>query len=315
MQYRQLGNTGIFVSRLCFGLLTLSRLQRGLSLDRSVYLLKSAFDAGVNFFDTAVLYETDEVLRRFLKEVPRDRVVIASKSYDYEYESMRRTVEGVLTRLETSYIDLFLLHEQESRLTLKGHAAALRCLTDLKTEGLVRAVGVSTHYVDVVRACALNPAVEVVHPMYNLWGIGVQGGTAEDMLEAIRFAHDMGLGVYSMKALGGGHLVGDAERALRHVLGLEAIDSVAVGMADIRELEFNIAVFEGRQCDSEFAQSLVRGKSLHIADYCTGCGRCVSRCSHGALYLKNGKATVNLQACVLCGYCASVCPDFCIKVY
>ncbi|HOB91023.1 MAG: aldo/keto reductase [Bacillota bacterium] len=315
MEYRKLGNTGISVSRLCFGLLTLSGLQRGLDVREGVSLLKKALDLGVTFFDTAVLYETDEVLNRFLRDVRRDSIVIASKSYDYDYESMRKTVMGVLSRLETPYIDLFLLHEQESRLTLKGHAGALDCLRDLKAEGLVRAIGVSTHYVDVVRACALNPVVDVVHPIYNWKGIGVQGGSVEEMRDAIQFARDMGLGVYAMKALGGGHLTNDAASALRHVLDFQAVDSVAVGMADVRELEFNIAVFEGRGVDSESAQSLVRGKALHVADYCRGCGRCVSRCGYGALRLQDGRATVDSKACVLCGYCASVCPDFCLKVY
>lgn len=315
MEYRELGNTGIFVSRLCFGLLTLSTFQRGLDADDGASLLKEALDLGVSFFDTAVLYETDEVLRKFLKGIRRDCVVVASKSYDHEYESMKKTVMGVLSRLETPYIDLFLLHEQESRLTLKGHASALTCLQDLKAEGLVRAVGVSTHHVDVVRACALNPAIDVVHPIYNWKGIGVQDGSAEDMRNAIQFAHDMGLGVYSMKALGGGHLTGDAECALRHVLDLQTVDSIAVGMADSRELRFNKAVFEGCSVDRGVAQSLVRGKALHVADYCRGCGRCVSRCTHRAIYLQDGKATVDPDACVLCGYCASVCPDFCLKVY
>jgi predicted aldo/keto reductase-like oxidoreductase len=315
VEYRQLGTTGISVSRLCFGLLTLSRLQLGLDPHQAACLLNRAFDAGVSFFDTAVLYETDDMLCEFLQGVPRDAVVIASKSYDYEYEAMRRTVEGVLSRLRTPYLDLFLLHEQESRLTLRGHAEALRCLQDLKAAGLVRAIGVSTHHTDVVRACALNPQVDVVHPIYNWRGIGILDGTADDMRAAIQFAHDMGKGVYAMKALGGGHLAGDALHSLRHVLSLPTIDAVAVGIADDRELQFNAAVFDHRDVDEALPRTVVREKSVHVANWCQGCGRCVSRCGQGAIRLVQGRATVDRTACVLCGYCASVCPEFCLKVF
>ena len=220
---------------------------------------------------------------------------------------------GVLSRLETLISTCFFFIRAGKPPHTKGHVA-LDCLRDLKAEGLVRAIGVSTHYVDVVRACALNPVVDVVHPIYNWKGIGVQGGSVEEMRDAIQFARDMGLGVYAMKALGGGHLTNDAASALRHVLDFQAVDSVAVGMADVRELEFNIAVFEGRGVDSESAQSLVRGKAP-MSPITAGCGRCVSRCGYGALRLQDGRATVDSKACVLCGYCASVCPDFCLKVY
>lgn len=315
MEYRELGQTGISVSRLCYGLLTLSRLQLGLDPRQAARLLGRSFDAGVRFFDTAVLYETDDMLREFLQGVPRDAVVIASKSYDYEYEAMRQTVEGLLSRLHTPYLDLFLLHEQESRLTLKGHSEALRCLQDLKGAGLVRAVGVSTHHTDVVRACALNPQIDVIHPIYNWKGIGILDGTVDDMREAIQLAHDMGKGVYTMKALGGGHLASDALYSLRHVLGFGAIDAVAVGIADERELQFNVAVFDGCEMDEALPQTVVSEKSVHVADWCQGCGRCVSRCRPGAISLVQGRASVDRNACVLCGYCASVCPEFCLKVF
>lgn len=51
-----------------------------------------------------------------------------------------------------------------------------------------------------------------------------------------------------------------------------------------------------------------------IHDWCEGCGRCVRRCGQGALRLENGRARVDLEKCVLCGYCAGVCPQVCIKV-
>lgn len=315
MEYRRLGRTSILVSRLCFGLLTMSRLQLDLDPMAGARLLRKALDVGVNFIDTAVLYDTDDVLREFLSSVTREEVVIASKSYDFEYGAMERTVAEVLSSLRTDYLDLFLLHEQESRLTLRGHVRALDCLQDLKRKGLVRAVGVSTHYVDVVRACALHPSIDVVHPIYNWKGIGILDGTAEDMREAIEYARDMGKGIYCMKALGGGHLAADSARSLRHVMDCEAVDSVAVGIASEQELELNIAICEGQEIDDAAVAELACRKALHVADWCEGCGKCAARCDHGAVSIVDGKATVDHASCVVCGYCASVCPSFCLKVY
>jgi aryl-alcohol dehydrogenase-like predicted oxidoreductase len=315
VEYRRLGRTSILVSRLCFGLLTMSRLQLDLDPMAGARLLRKALDVGVNFIDTAVLYDTDDVLREFLSSVTREEVVIASKSYDFEYGAMERTVAEVLSSLRTDYLDLFLLHEQESRLTLRGHVRALDCLQDLKRKGLVRAVGVSTHYVDVVRACALHPSIDVIHPIYNWRGIGILDGTAEDMREAIAYAHEMGKGIYCMKALGGGHLAADLARSLDYVMSCEAVDSVAVGIASEQELELDIAVFEGRPIEDAAVAELAGRKTLHVADWCEGCGKCVARCDHGAVRIVEGKARVDADTCVVCGYCASVCPLFCLKVY
>lgn len=315
MEYRQLGRTGILVSRLCFGLLTVSPLQLALDPEAAARLLRKALGMGVNFIDTAVLYDTDDLLREFLRGLRREDVVIASKSYDFEYDAMEKTVVGVLSSLDTAYLDLFLLHEQESRLTLRGHAPALDCLVDLKRRGLVRAVGVSTHYVDVVRACALHPSVDVIHPIYNRKGIGILDGTAEDMRDAIEYAREMGKGIYCMKALGGGHLAADSARSLSYVLSCEAVDSVAVGIASEQELELNVAVCEGRPIEDAIISELAGHKALHVAEWCEGCGKCVARCNHRAVSIVDGKATVDPARCVVCGYCAAVCPLFCLKVY
>ena len=74
MEYRRLGRTSILVSRLCFGLLTMSRLQLDLDPMAGARLLRKALDVGVNFIDTAVLYDTDDVLREFLSSVTREEV-------------------------------------------------------------------------------------------------------------------------------------------------------------------------------------------------------------------------------------------------
>ncbi|MGL5514308.1 MAG: aldo/keto reductase, partial [Sporomusa sp.] len=205
MEYRVLGQTGLTVSRLCFGGLTLGPLQSNRPLTEGIAVIRSALDRGVNFIDTAELYRTYPYIREAI-DGHKHNVIIASKSYAYTYQDMRLSVESACRAINRDYIDLFLLHEQSSRLTLKGHSEALRYLCDAKRQGLIRATGVSTHTIDVVRAAALIEEIDVIHPIINSKGIGITDGTVAQMLAAIQLAVDCGKGIYAMKALGGGHL-------------------------------------------------------------------------------------------------------------
>lgn len=313
MEYRALGNTGLKVSRLCFGALTVGPLQASLPLQSGAAVIRAALDAGVNFIDTAELYETYPYIRAACRGA--DDVVVASKSYAYSYDGMRRSVETACRAIGRGYIDIFLLHEQPTRLTLAGHAEALAYLADAKRQGLVRAAGVSTHAVEVVRAAADMAEVDVIHPLFNMRGIGITDGSAADMAAAIAAAAAAGKGVYAMKALGGGHLSGEADRALDWVLAHDGIAAVAVGMQSTDEVAYNCALFGGQVPDAAVAARVAgRSRRLLVESWCGGCGRCAVRCPAGALSVADGRAAVNGERCLLCGYCGAECPDFCLKI-
>ena len=217
MEYRVLGRSGLQVSRLCFGALTVGPLQAKMPLRQGADVMRAAFAAGVNFIDTAELYETYDYIHEALPGY-NDKIIISSKSYAYTYSGMRDSVHKACKALGRDYIDIFMLHEQTSRMTLKGHWEALEFLVDAKREGLVRAVGVSTHTIDVVRAAALIEEIDVIHPILNMRGIGICDGTVEEMLAAIELAAYTGKGIYTMKALGGGHLSSVSDDAFQWIL-------------------------------------------------------------------------------------------------
>lgn len=315
MDYVRLGNTELSVSRLCFGGLTVGPLQANLALEDGAKIIAEAFDKGVNFIDTAKLYKTYPYIKKALELTSNKDIVIASKSYDYTYEGMRESINEALEELGVKSIGIFSLHEQESKLTLKGHDEALRYLIEAKKSGLIKAVGVSTHAVEVVNAISEMPEIDVVHPIVNIKGLGIMDGTIEDMLNAIEKAYKSGKGIYAMKPLGGGNLMKSADECFDFVLNNKFIHSVAVGMQTQDEVLANIKRFEGKQIDKELLQKLMdRKKNLHIDDWCQGCGKCVEVCKSRALKLENSKAVVLGDKCVLCGYCSAHCPDFCIKV-
>lgn len=313
MEYRVLGNTGLKVSRLCFGALTIGPLQANLPLQSGAAVIRAALDAGVNFIDTAELYGTYPYIKAAGSAA--GDVVVASKSYAYTYEDMRRSVEEACRAIGRDYIDIFLLHEQPSRLTLAGHAEALAYLVDAKRQGTVRAVGVSTHTVEVARAAAEMAEIDVIHPLFNMRGIGIMDGTAADMAAAIAAAAAAGKGVYTMKALGGGHLIKDAAAALAWVLAAAGVSSAAVGMQSADELAYNCALIEGAEPDGALAARLAGStRRLLVEDWCAGCGRCADKCPAGALKLSDGRAVVDPARCLCCGYCGAYCPEFCLKI-
>jgi len=311
-----LGQTGLLVSRLCFGSLTMGPLQRNLSVETGGRLLAAAFAMGVNFVDTAESYGNYAHLRWALQRGWSSQVIVASKSYAVSAAEMEQSVDRALRELGREHIDIFLLHEQESGLTLKGHAGALEYLWRAKERGLVRAVGISTHAVAAVRAGALHPLVEVIHPLFNRAGFGILDGTADQMLQAIRFAHQLGKGIYGMKALAGGHLWRDVPAALRYALAVDELSAIAVGMQNEAEMLANVALFCGQPIPEDVQSRLERQpRRLHVEEWCQGCGSCLVACKSGALSIGSlNRVEVNPDRCLCCGYCARVCPDFCLKV-
>jgi len=314
LEYRPLGRSGLNVSRLCFGTLTIGPLQANLSVSEGSRLLEIALAKGVNFIDTAELYGTYAHIRQALRHC-RDKPVVASKSYAYTRQGMRESLEKALADTGLPCIDIFLLHEQESDLTLAGHRAAYEYLLEAKEEGLIRAIGISTHTVACLRAAVDLPALDVVHPLINLKGIGIPDGTSADVLAALAVLRQKGVGVYGMKPLGGGHLIAQTRSALEYVRGLEQLDAVAVGMACPEEIEYNCALFAGLPPEEKSKILPGRQRRLFVDPWCRGCGGCVARCPQQALSLQKGQAASDEKICLLCGYCGAHCPDFCLKIF
>ncbi len=309
-----MGNTDLEVSKLCFGGLIIGPLQANLPPERGAEIILKAFELGVNFIDTAELYGTYPHIRQALKKTNKN-IVIATKSYAYSAEGAKESLEKARKELDIDVIDIFLLHEQESRLTLRGHREALEYYISMKEKGIIKAVGASTHNVEVVDACAEMPEIDIIHPIINKSGIGIGDGTIEDMLKAVKKAYDAGKGIYGMKPLGGGNLIKSYEDSMDFVLNIPYIHSIALGMQSIEEVIMNVCVFECKEVPQDVKKNLEsRKRQLHIDWWCEGCGKCVERCKQEALRLVDGKARVLEEKCVLCSYCASVCPVFAIKV-
>lgn len=314
MDYRMLGNTELKVSRLCFGSLTISPLQAKLGLEEGASVIKAAFDMGVNFIDTAELYNTYDYIRKAVKG-RRENIVISTKCYAYTREGAEKSLEKALKELDTDYIDIFSLHEQESEHTLRGHQEAMEYFIRAKEKGYIRSFGISTHAIAAVKASLEYKEIEVLHPIVNKRGLGIIDGDINGMLSAVAEACREGKGIFSMKPLGGGNMIKNSAECFDFVLSNDNLHSIAVGMQSIEEVTNNVMVFEGRQVPDDISLQLKEKKRRLMIDFwCAGCGSCIKKCAQKAITLENGKAVVDPDKCVLCGYCSAYCPEFCIKV-
>ena len=156
MQYTQLGNSGITVSRFCLGCMSFGDPASNmhawtLDPDVSETIIKHALDLGINFFDTANSYSagtSEEYLGRAIKRnVARDKAVLASKVYFNEGHlsktAIRRETEGTLKRLGTDYLDLYIIHRFDYDTPVEE---TMEALDGLVKEGKVRALGASAMY-------------------------------------------------------------------------------------------------------------------------------------------------------------------------
>ena len=149
MRYVNFGKTGIRVSEVCLGTMTFGKEANEAA---SVAIMNRAKEAGINFFDTADIYNkgiTEEIVGRWLGPHRKD-IVLASKVHfptgpgPNEYGSSRRHialgVEESLKRLQTDWLDILYLHHWDENTALEE---SLSALASLVTQGKVLYVGVS----------------------------------------------------------------------------------------------------------------------------------------------------------------------------
>jgi 1-deoxyxylulose-5-phosphate synthase len=162
MDYINLGKTGLKVSRICLGCMSYGIPNRGthvwtLPEDASRPFIKSALDAGINFFDTANVYSdgtSEEIVGRALKDfAKRDEVVIATKVHGQmrkepngkglSRKAIMTEIDHSLTRLGTDYVDLYQTHRWDYDTPIEE---TLEALHDVVKAGKARYIGASSMY-------------------------------------------------------------------------------------------------------------------------------------------------------------------------
>ena len=313
MLIREIGKTGLMSTEMIFGALPISPLQLGLDPDIGASLVCKALRSGINHVDAAEGYRVGPVLERVAKDYGND-FLLSYKSHAATYEDMAKSIESVLRLMGREALDVMYLHAAKEPALFTKRAGALECLIDYKKKGLVRAIGVSSHVVPLIHEAAGKEEIDLVFALLNKAGLGLMGGTSEDLDAALQLAHKNEKGIVAMKVLGGGLLLTSFIEAINYARTYPGISAVALGMVNEKELDINLRIFNGETVDEEELAPVRHTKKLMINRQCRGCGDCVSVCPSDALSLVDGNAVVDNTKCLLCGYCNPVCPNFALRI-
>ncbi|MGA8741156.1 MAG: aldo/keto reductase [Terracidiphilus sp.] len=215
MQKRKLGNSGVEVSALGLGCMSMSS-GYGPAADKSemIRLIRSAHDRGVTMFDTAEAYgpfANEELVGEALQPI-RDKVVIATKfGFDIDLETGKRTggtnsrpehikavADASLKRLQTDHIDLFYQHRVDPDVPIEDVAGAVK---ELIAEGKVKHFGMSEAAVSTIRRAHAVQPVTAVQSEYSLFYRGPEA-------ELLPTLEELGIGFVPFSPLGAGFLTG-----------------------------------------------------------------------------------------------------------
>ncbi|KAF2082235.1 aldo/keto reductase [Flavobacterium sharifuzzamanii] len=209
MNTRKLGNNGLEVSALGLGCMGMS-FGYGPAHDKKemISLLRSAYEKGITFFDTAECYGpflNEELLGEALSPF-RDKVVIATKfgflegdskkGLDSRPEWIRKSIEGSLKRLNTDVIDLYYQHRVDPNVPMEDVAGTIK---DLIQEGKIKHFGLSEAGVESIRRAHAVQPVTALQSEYSLWW-----RTPEE--EIFPVLEELGIGFVPFSPLGRGFL-------------------------------------------------------------------------------------------------------------
>jgi aryl-alcohol dehydrogenase-like predicted oxidoreductase len=225
MQQRQIGKNGLFVSALGLGCMGMSFAYGPADESESLRVLRRYLELGGNFLDTAEIYgpyTNEELLSRFLREVPREQMVIATKfgfriqtngtrGVDSTPENVRRACDASLKRLGIETIDLFYQHRVDPKVPIEETVGAM---AELVSAGKVRMLGLSEAGPETLRRASEVHPIAALQSEYSLWTRNVE---TNGVLATCR---ELGIAFIPYSPLGRGFLTG----AIQKLEDLDASD-------------------------------------------------------------------------------------------
>lgn len=320
MELVPLGNSGLIVSRIGFGGLPIQSLDQ----KDAIIAIRRCLELGVTLIDSARDYTvSEEYIGKAISSFSRDKLVIATKTTAHKYQEAKEDIRESLKKLNTSYIDLYQLHNISNENALhrvmsdEGSFSALR---EAKKAGIIQHIGISSHNPDTAKAAVRLGTFETM--MYPFNFVAYEPG--EEVLGVCR---EYGVGFMAMKPMAGGQL-GNAALAFRYLLNIPGVIPV-VGIERPSEIEEIITIEKKleRLSRKDFIQIEKIRKELGTR-FCRRCRYCMP-CAEGIFiplmtnlvaYLNHSNpasffgagtleaAIEKARLCAECGECEKRCP-------
>ncbi|MCI7289114.1 MAG: aldo/keto reductase, partial [Blautia sp.] len=317
MEYRTLGKTGLKISRMGFGGIPIQKIDE----EGTKKLLHAMAEKGINYIDSARGYTVSEQYIGYGLEGIRDKFVLATKSMSRTKEAMAADIETSLGNFRTDYIDLYQVHNpsMEQLDQVIGEGGALEALMEAKAAGKIGHIGLTAHSTAVFERALELDWVETIMFPYNI--VEQQGA------ELIHKCAEKNIGFIDMKPLAGG-AIEDGTLALRYVCSNPDVTVVIPGMAEIRELDENMAACSNAEpLTEDELKAMDKVREQLGTDFCRRCNYCAP-CTVGinipsvflfAGYLQRydladwakerySTLKVKASACIGCGKCEPRCP-------
>ena len=315
MLYNTLGKTGLEVSRLGFGTMRLPTVSSNADINESKasQMLKYGIENGINIIDTAYPYHSRELdgdgnserfLGEFLNESSlRDEIYLQTKSPSWlmeKHEDFEYYLDIQLEKLNTDYIDIYLLHSlTEPDWAKVKELDVLDFLDDCLSSGKVKHVGFSSHIeVDyLIEILDEYPKWEVAMTQMNYLDEYYQSGVM-----GLDYLKEINVGSMIMEPLRGGRLVNNipheieklwnmaekkrtpVEWALQYLWNRDDVDCVFSGMTSLEQVKKNIRLASKEDIISDYDQELIREVArtykTFLGNRCTRCGYCMP-CPYG----------------------------------
>jgi aryl-alcohol dehydrogenase-like predicted oxidoreductase len=234
-----LGKTGIRTSRLAMGTGTIgfggASNQTRLGTSPLTRLLLDGYDDnGLRFFDSADSYGSHPYVAEALKHIPRDKVVVLTKTDTRNAAGVRADLDRFRKELGVDYIDIVLIHCVTEADWTTRYRGAMDVLSEAKQKGIIRAHGVSCHSLPALKAAAASPWVEVDLVRLNPVGSHMDADPAT-VISVIKQMRAQGKGIIGMKILGQGDLRDKPAEAIRYALGTGVLDAFTIGAESKKE--------------------------------------------------------------------------------
>lgn len=317
MEYTNLGNTGLKVSRLGFGGIPIQRITQ----EEATALIRKLPEYGINYIDTARGYTVSEEYLGIAMEGIRDKFVLATKSMARTREAMEKDIETSLKNLRTDHIDLYQVHNAPpaQMKIVTGEGGALEALLEAKAAGKIGHIGITAHEIGTFEMGLEMDWVETIMFPYNF--VELQAA------DLIRKCAEKGKGFICMKPLAGG-AIENAPLAMRFIASNKYITVNIPGMANEDELKQNVAAACDpaplSEDDLKEVQNIRDTLGNQFCRRCNYCQPCTMGINISFCFTINGYLTryglkdwaigrykgmaVEPNACIECGMCESRCP-------